>query len=101
VHAYGTKHIPERRVIIITKRPYGAESIDGIVWARGFLMWDSSCVGLFLEMRSAFIEVRAISEDLTARRRKGEHPEKKYYELAVCRWNDAITALAECLGIRK
>jgi hypothetical protein len=33
--------------------------------------------------------VRAISEDLNARRRKGEHPEKKYHELALCRWNDA------------
>jgi hypothetical protein len=64
-------------------------------------MWDSSCVGLFLEMRSAFIEVRAISEDLTSRRRKGEHPDKKYYELALCRWNDAIAALAECPVFRK
>jgi len=35
-------------------------------------------------MRSAFIEVRVIREDLNARRRKGEHPEKKYYELALC-----------------
>ena len=47
-------------------------------------------------MRSAFIEVWAIREDLNARRRKGEHPEKKYYELALCRWNNTISALAEC-----
>jgi hypothetical protein len=52
-------------------------------------------------MRSAFIELRAIGEDLTVRRRKGEHPDKKYYELALCRWNDAIAALAECLVFRK
>ena len=47
------------------------------------------------------MEVRAIREDLNARRRKGEHPDKKYYELALCRWNDAIAALAECLVFRK
>ena len=52
-------------------------------------------------MRSAFIEVWAIREDLNARRREGEHPEKKYYELALCRWNDAIAALAECLVSQK
>jgi hypothetical protein len=63
-------------------------------------MWHSSCFGCFLEMRSAFIEVQAIREDLNARRRKGEHPEKECYELALCRWNDAIAALAEvsCLS---
>jgi hypothetical protein len=49
-------------------------------------------------MRSAFIEVHAIREDVNARRRKGERPEKEYYELALCRWNNAIAALAECLG---
>ena len=52
-------------------------------------------------MRSAFIEVQAIPEDLNARRSKGEHPEKEYYELALCRWNDAIAALAECLVSQK
>ena len=61
-------------------------------------MWHSSCFGCVLELRSAFIEVQAIREDLNARRRKGEHPEKEYYELALCRWNDAIAALAECLA---
>jgi hypothetical protein len=40
-------------------------------------MWDSSSFGRFLEMRSAFTEVRAIREDLNARRRKGEHPENR------------------------
>jgi hypothetical protein len=40
-------------------------------------MWNSSCFGCFFEMRSAFIEVRVIREDLNARRRKGEHPEKE------------------------
>jgi hypothetical protein len=64
-------------------------------------MWHSSCFDCFLEMRSAFIEVWAIREDLNARRREGEHPEKKYYELALCRWNDAIAALAECLVSQK
>jgi hypothetical protein len=64
-------------------------------------MWHSSCFGCFLEMRSAFIEVQAIREDLNARRRKGEHPEKEYYKLALCRWNDAIAALAECLVSQK
>jgi hypothetical protein len=64
-------------------------------------MWNSSCFGCFLEMRSAFIEVHAIREDVNARRRKGEHPEKKYYELALCRWNNAIAALAECLVSQK
>jgi hypothetical protein len=56
-------------------------------------MWHNSCFGCVLEMRSAFIEVQAIPEDLNARRSKGEHPEKEYYELALCRWNDAIAAL--------
>ena len=64
-------------------------------------MRDRPYLNRFLEIRFAFVEVRAISDDLSARRLKGEHPEKKYYELAVCRWNDAIAALAECLGIRK
>ena len=64
-------------------------------------MWDSSCFGRFLEMRSAFIEVRAIREDLNARRRKGEHPENRSYESALYRWHDAIAALAECLYSRK
>ena len=64
-------------------------------------MWHSSCFGCVLEIRSAFIEVQAIREDLNARRRKGEHPEKKYYELALCRWYDAIAALAECLVSQK
>ena len=58
-------------------------------------MWDSSCLDRFLEMRSAFIEVRAIRDDLNARRRKGEHPENKCYESALYRWQDAIAALAE------
>ena len=40
-------------------------------------MWDSSCLDRFLEMRSAFSEVRAIRDDLNARRRNGEHPENK------------------------
>ena len=52
-------------------------------------------------MRSALIEVQAIREDVNARRRKGEHPEKEYYELALCRWYDAIAALAECLVSQK
>jgi hypothetical protein len=52
-------------------------------------------------MRSAFIEVRAIREDLNARRRKGEHPENRCYESALCRWHDAIAALAECIYTRK
>ena len=64
-------------------------------------MWDSSCLDRFLEMRSAFIEVRAIRDDLNARRRKGEHPENKCYESALYRWQDAIAALAECLYARK
>ena len=64
-------------------------------------MWDSSCLDRFLEMRSAFIEVRAISDDLNARRRKGEHPENKSFESALYRWQDAIAALAECLYSRQ
>jgi hypothetical protein len=64
-------------------------------------MWDSSCLDRFLEMRSAFIEVRAIRDDLKARRRKGEHPENRCYEWALYRWHDAIAALAECLYSRK
>jgi hypothetical protein len=64
-------------------------------------MWHSSCFGCVLEIRSTFIEVQAIREDLNARRRKGEHPEKEYYKLALCRWNDAIAALAECLVSQK
>jgi hypothetical protein len=65
-------------------------------------MWDSSSFGRFLEMRSAFTEVRAIREDLNARRRKGEHhPENRCYESALCRWHNAIAALAECLYSRK
>jgi hypothetical protein len=64
-------------------------------------MWDSSCFVRFLEMRSAFIEVRAIREDLNARRRKGEHPENRCYESALSRWHDAIAALADCLYSRK
>jgi hypothetical protein len=64
-------------------------------------MWHSFCFGCVLEIRSAFIEVQAIREDLNARRRKGEHPEKEYYKLALCRWNDAIAALAECLVSQK
>ena len=43
-------------------------------------------------MRSAFIEVQAIREDLNARRRTCEDPEKEYCELALCRWKDAIAA---------
>ena len=64
-------------------------------------MWDSSCLDRFLEMRSAFIEVRAIRDDLNARRRKGEHPENKCYESALYRWQDAIAALAEGLYSRQ
>ena len=65
-------------------------------------MWeDSSCLDCFLEMRSAFIEVRAIRDDLNARRRKGEHPENKCYESALYRWQDAIAALAEGLYSRQ
>jgi hypothetical protein len=64
-------------------------------------MWDSSCFDRFLEMRSAFIEVRAIRDDLKARRGKGEHPENRCYESALYRWHDAIAALAECLYSRK
>ena len=48
-------------------------------------MWHSSCFGCFLEMRSAFIEVQAIREDLSARRRKGEQPEKEYGSIAKLR----------------
>ena len=64
-------------------------------------MGNSSCVDRFLEMRSAFIEVRAIRDDLKARRGKGEHPENRCYESALYRWHDAIAALAECLYSRK
>ena len=64
-------------------------------------MWDSSCLDRFLEMRSAFIELRAIRDDLNARRRQGEHPENKCYESAFYRWHEAIAALAECVGCRK
>ena len=64
-------------------------------------MRDRPCFDSFLEVRSAFMEVRAISDDLNARRLRGEHPEKKYYELAGCRWNDAIAALAEFLVFRE
>ena len=64
-------------------------------------MGNSSCVDRFLEMRSAFIEVRAIRDDLNARRRKGEHPENKWYESALYRWQDAIAALAEGLYSRQ
>jgi hypothetical protein len=64
-------------------------------------MWNSSCFGCFLEMRSAFLEVRVIREDLDARQHKGEHPEKKHFELALCRWKDAISALAECVYSRQ
>jgi hypothetical protein len=71
------------------------------VWARGSFMWNSSCFGCFLEMRSALFEVRALREDLNARWRKGEQPEKKYFESALCRCNDAIAALAECLVSQK
>ena len=52
-------------------------------------------------MRSAFIEVRAIVEDLNARRQRGEQPENKCYESAFYRWHQAIAALAECVGSRK
>jgi hypothetical protein len=79
----------------------GRRRFDGIVWTWSFLIWDSSSFGRFLEMRSAFTEVRAIREDLNARRRKGEHPENRCYESALCRWHDAIAALAECLYSRK
>ena len=48
-------------------------------------------------MRSAFIEVLAIHEDLNARRRKGQYPENRCNESALFRWHDAIAALAECL----
>jgi len=64
-------------------------------------MWDSACLDRFLEMRSAFIEVRAIRDDLNARRRKGEHPENKCYESALYRWQDAIAALGEGLYSRQ
>jgi hypothetical protein len=64
-------------------------------------MWDSSCLDRFLEMRSAFIEVRAIRDDLNARRRNGEHPGNKCYESALYRWQDAIVALAEGLYSRQ
>jgi hypothetical protein len=64
-------------------------------------MGNSSCVDRFLEMRSAFIEVRAIREDLNARRRKGEHAENRCYESALYRWQDAIAALAEGLYSRQ
>ena len=64
-------------------------------------MWDSSCLDRFLEMRSAFIELRAIRDDLNARRRQGEHPENKCYESALYRWQDAIAALAEGLYSRQ
>ena len=67
-----------------------------------FLMWDCDrCSGCFHEMRSAFIEVRAIVEDLNARRQRGERPENKCYESAFYRWHEAIAALAECVGCRK
>lgn len=65
-------------------------------------MWDCDpCSGCFHEMRSAFIEVRAIVEDLNARRQRGEQPENKCYESAFYRWHKAIAALAECVGCRK
>jgi hypothetical protein len=64
-------------------------------------MWDSSCLDRFLEMRSAIIQVRAIRDDLNARRRNGEHPENKCYESALYRWQDAIVALAEGLYSRQ
>ena len=51
----------------------------------GVFMWHSSCFGCLLEMRSALIEVQAIREDLSARRRKGEHPEKEYGSIAKLR----------------
>ena len=64
-------------------------------------MWDCDpCSGCFHEMRSAFIEVRAIVEDLNARRQRGEQPENKCYESAFYRWHKAIAALAECVGRR-
>lgn len=66
------------------------------------LMWDRDpCSGCFHEMRSAFIEVRAIVEDLNARRQRGEQPENKCYESAFYRWHQAIAALAECVGSLK
>jgi hypothetical protein len=68
---------------------------SGVFYVSKLLFW------LLLEMRSAFIEVQAISEDVNGRRRKGEHPEKKYNELALCRWYDAIAALVECLVSQK
>lgn len=64
-------------------------------------MWDSSCLDRFLEMRSAIIQVRAVRDNLNARRRNGEHPENKCYESALYRWQDAIAALAEGLYSRQ
>lgn len=65
-------------------------------------MWDCApCSGCFHEMRSAFIEVRAIVEDLNARRQRGEQPENKCYESAFHRWHKAIADLAECVSCRK
>jgi hypothetical protein len=52
-------------------------------------------------MRSAFIEVRAIREDLNARRQRGEQPDDKSYEAALYRWQDAIAAFAEGLSSRQ
>jgi hypothetical protein len=46
----------------------------------GVFIWDSSYFDRLLEIRSAFIEVRAIHEDLNARRKRGEHRENKCFE---------------------
>jgi hypothetical protein len=61
MRAYGTKHLP------LTSRNHHYQidpkgGVDSMVsFGLGcFLTWDSSCFGRFLEMRSAFIEVRAI-----------------------------------------
>jgi hypothetical protein len=48
----------------------------GIVWARGFFMWQSSCFGCVLEMRSAFIEVQPIREDVNAAGAKANTPKR-------------------------
>jgi hypothetical protein len=109
MHAYGTKHLPSTsRNHHYQKDPKGG--VDSMVsfGLGGFLMWDGSCLDRYIEMLSAFIEVRAIREDLNARRRKGEQPENKFYESALYRWQDAIAAfartsprLAECLYSRQ
>jgi hypothetical protein len=64
-------------------------------------MWNSWFARLLvLELHSAFTEVRAIGEDLNARRRKGEQPENKSFQWALRRWHKAIVALSDCLGSR-